>query len=149
MKTSPEDITVLLVGGGSIIAPDELEGVKEIIRPPFFGVANAVGAAMAKGASLVSADECTQARADGIGRGGACQLPGRSTRSSCSRGATSIPSWKRSRKLRRRRRSRLARIQVCPIHCASAALVCVCVAHLCMHSQRRPRLSRSRTFPCR
>ena len=52
MKTSPEDITVLLVGGGSIIAPDELEGVKEIIRPPFFGVANAVGAAMAKGACV-------------------------------------------------------------------------------------------------
>ncbi len=40
---------MLLVGGGSIIAPDELVGVKEIIRPPFFGVANAVGAAMAKG----------------------------------------------------------------------------------------------------
>lgn len=49
MKTSPEDITVLLVGGGSIIVPDALAGVKEIIRPPFFGVANAVGAAMAKG----------------------------------------------------------------------------------------------------
>ncbi len=49
MKTSPEDITLLLVGGGSIVAPDELVGVKEIIRPPFFGIANAVGAAMAKG----------------------------------------------------------------------------------------------------
>ncbi len=49
MKTSPEDITVLLVGGGSIIAPDELAGVRQIIRPPFFSVANAVGAAMAKG----------------------------------------------------------------------------------------------------
>lgn len=49
MKTSPEDVTVLLVGGGSIIAPDSLEGVAEIIRPPYFSVANAVGAAMAKG----------------------------------------------------------------------------------------------------
>lgn len=49
MKTSPEDITVLLVGGGSIISPDVLAGVGEIIRPPYFGVANAVGAAMAKG----------------------------------------------------------------------------------------------------
>ncbi|CAL1709132.1 unnamed protein product [Somion occarium] len=48
MKTSPEDITVLLVGGGSIIAPAKLSGVREIIRPPFFSVANAVGAAMAK-----------------------------------------------------------------------------------------------------
>lgn len=52
MKTSPEDVTVLLVGGGSIIAPDALAGVKELIRPPFFSVANAVGAAMAKGLSL-------------------------------------------------------------------------------------------------
>lgn len=51
MKTSPEDVTVLLVGGGSIIAPAQLEGVGEIIRPLYFGVANAVGAAMAKGKS--------------------------------------------------------------------------------------------------
>ncbi|KZT10328.1 DUF917-domain-containing protein [Laetiporus sulphureus 93-53] len=36
MKTSPEDIIVLLVGGGSIIAPDELSGVGEILRPPYF-----------------------------------------------------------------------------------------------------------------
>lgn len=49
MKTSPEDVTVLLVGGGGIIAPDTLQGVGKIIRPPFFDVANAVGAAMAKG----------------------------------------------------------------------------------------------------
>ena len=49
MKTSPEDITVLLVGGGSIIAPPELTGVRESARPPYFSVANAVGAAMAKG----------------------------------------------------------------------------------------------------
>jgi hypothetical protein len=49
MKTSPEDVTVLLVGGGSIISPDKLDGVGEIIRPPYFSVANAVGAAMAKG----------------------------------------------------------------------------------------------------
>ncbi|KAJ7039546.1 hydantoinase/oxoprolinase [Mycena alexandri] len=48
MKTSPEDCTVLLVGGGSIIVPPELNGVKEIILPPFSGVANAVGAAIAK-----------------------------------------------------------------------------------------------------
>lgn len=49
MKTSPENVTVLLVGGGSIIAPEILLGVGEIVRPPFFSVANAVGAAMAKG----------------------------------------------------------------------------------------------------
>ncbi|KAJ7178857.1 hydantoinase/oxoprolinase [Mycena crocata] len=47
MKTSPENCTVLLVGGGSIIVPSDLKGVKEIILPPFHGVANAVGAAIA------------------------------------------------------------------------------------------------------
>ncbi|KAI0659238.1 DUF917-domain-containing protein [Cubamyces menziesii] len=57
MKTSPEDITVLLVGGGSIVAPDELVGVKEIVRPPFFSVANAVGAAMAKVAGEIDTIE--------------------------------------------------------------------------------------------
>lgn len=49
MKTSPENVTVLLVGGGSIIAPETLSGVGEIVCPPFYSVANAVGAAMAKG----------------------------------------------------------------------------------------------------
>ena len=49
MKTSPEDIEVLLVGGGSIITPSGLRGVAKISRPPFYSVANAVGAAMARG----------------------------------------------------------------------------------------------------
>ncbi|KAH9941327.1 hydantoinase/oxoprolinase [Epithele typhae] len=62
MKTSPEDITVLLVGGGSIISPDELAGVSQIIRPPFFGVANAVGAAMAKVAGEVDTIEILAGR---------------------------------------------------------------------------------------
>ncbi|KAI0826527.1 DUF917-domain-containing protein [Trametes gibbosa] len=57
MKTSPEDITLLLVGGGSIVSPETLAGVGEIIRPPFFGVANAVGAAMAKVAGEVDTIE--------------------------------------------------------------------------------------------
>lgn len=47
MKTSPEDCPLLLVGGGSVIAPPTLTGVKEIILPPFHSVANAVGAAIA------------------------------------------------------------------------------------------------------
>ncbi|KAI0795456.1 DUF917-domain-containing protein [Abortiporus biennis] len=62
MKTSPEDISVLLVGGGSIIAPEHLSGVGEIIRPPFFGVANAVGAAMAKVAGEIDVIEFLQGR---------------------------------------------------------------------------------------
>ncbi|KZT59565.1 DUF917-domain-containing protein [Calocera cornea HHB12733] len=62
MKTTPEDATVLMVGGGSIIAPDSLEGVAEILRPPFFAVANAVGAAMAKVAGEVDTIEILEGR---------------------------------------------------------------------------------------
>ncbi|GJE86630.1 HyuA and DUF917 domain-containing protein [Phanerochaete sordida] len=62
MKTSPEDVTLLLVGGGSIIAPDRLEGVSQIIRPPFFSVANAAGAAMAKVAGEIDTIEILQGR---------------------------------------------------------------------------------------
>ncbi|KZT20834.1 hypothetical protein NEOLEDRAFT_815352 [Neolentinus lepideus HHB14362 ss-1] len=48
MKTSPEPLPVLLVGGGSVISPESLEGVSRLIRPPFHDVANAVGAAISK-----------------------------------------------------------------------------------------------------
>ncbi|KAI0072072.1 DUF917-domain-containing protein [Panus rudis PR-1116 ss-1] len=62
MKTSPEDVTVLLVGGGSIIVPPSLAGVGELIHPPFFDVANAVGAAMAKVAGEIDTIEFLQGR---------------------------------------------------------------------------------------
>ncbi|PSR71578.1 hypothetical protein PHLCEN_2v12550, partial [Hermanssonia centrifuga] len=62
MKTSPEDVRVLLVGGGGIISPDKLSGVAEIIRPPYFDVANAVGAAMAKVAGEIDTIELLQGR---------------------------------------------------------------------------------------
>ncbi|KKA17496.1 hypothetical protein T310_8566 [Rasamsonia emersonii CBS 393.64] len=48
MKTSPAPLPVLLVGGGSVIAPTELEGVSSVVCPPFHSVANAVGAAISK-----------------------------------------------------------------------------------------------------
>jgi DUF917 family protein len=48
MKTSPEPLPVLLVGGGSVIAPTTISGVSEVIQPPFHSVANAVGAAISK-----------------------------------------------------------------------------------------------------
>ena len=48
MKTDAEDVDVLLVGGGSVIVPDNLRGVNKIFRPPHYGVANAVGAAIAR-----------------------------------------------------------------------------------------------------
>ncbi|MEU1973496.1 hydantoinase/oxoprolinase family protein [Microbacterium sp. NPDC019599] len=46
MKPNAAPIPVILVGGGSIIAPAELEGVDTLVRPQHFGAANAVGAAL-------------------------------------------------------------------------------------------------------
>ncbi|KAJ9632861.1 hypothetical protein H2204_007591 [Knufia peltigerae] len=48
MKTSPDPLAVMVVGGGSIIMPDRLEGVSQLVSPPYSSVANAVGAAVAK-----------------------------------------------------------------------------------------------------
>ncbi|KAM0427907.1 hypothetical protein ACHAPT_007366 [Fusarium lateritium] len=48
MKTTEGEVPVILVGGGSILCPDKLQGVSDIIRPPFAQVANAIGAAMAR-----------------------------------------------------------------------------------------------------
>ena len=55
MKTSPGPARVLLVGGGAVIVSDanELDGVAEVVRPPFFDVANAVGAAIARVSGIV------------------------------------------------------------------------------------------------
>lgn len=46
VKTKQGDSRVILVGGGSVIIGEEISGVGEIIRPPYFEVANAVGAAV-------------------------------------------------------------------------------------------------------
>ena len=48
MKTSAGNVTVVLVGGGSILAPDKLEGSDNVMRPANFGVANAIGSAIAQ-----------------------------------------------------------------------------------------------------
>lgn len=53
MKTDPGDVTLLLVGGGSVIVPETLRGVGQVLRPPFFSVANAVGAAIARVSGVV------------------------------------------------------------------------------------------------
>jgi hypothetical protein len=47
MKTSKEDRALVAVGGGSILVPDHIPGISEIIRPEHFDTANAVGAAIA------------------------------------------------------------------------------------------------------
>ena len=53
VKTSPDPVKVILVGGGSIIAPLNLKGASELSRPQFYDVANAVGAAIATVGGIV------------------------------------------------------------------------------------------------
>ena len=48
VKTSPEPCTVILVGGGVPLCPQNLEGVYKVVRPDYAAVANAVGAAIAQ-----------------------------------------------------------------------------------------------------
>ena len=48
MKTSAKPVPVIVVGGGSILVSGEIEGASEIIKPPHFPVANAIGAAIAQ-----------------------------------------------------------------------------------------------------
>jgi hypothetical protein len=55
IKTSPEDLPVLLVGGGAIIAPNSLAGASSVIKPDFGQVANAIGAAIARVSGTVDA----------------------------------------------------------------------------------------------
>ncbi|EJD43032.1 DUF917-domain-containing protein [Auricularia subglabra TFB-10046 SS5] len=63
VKTSAEDAEVLLVGGGSVIVPDDLPGVARLVRPAHHDVANAVGAAVARVAGEVSCVEVLGNRA--------------------------------------------------------------------------------------
>ncbi|KAI0476256.1 hypothetical protein GGR56DRAFT_693571 [Xylariaceae sp. FL0804] len=62
MKTSPRDLPVVLVGGGAVIAPDALAGASRVVKPPWSGVANAVGAATARVSGAVDAIESTESR---------------------------------------------------------------------------------------
>ncbi|KAL6711918.1 hypothetical protein ACN47E_002961 [Coniothyrium glycines] len=60
MKTTPDDVPVLLVGGGAVIAPDELKGASRVIKPKWSGVANAIGAAMARVSTVVDTVKSTE-----------------------------------------------------------------------------------------
>jgi N-methylhydantoinase A/oxoprolinase/acetone carboxylase beta subunit len=48
MKTSPDPIPVVVVGGGSVLLGETLAGASRLIRPDHFAVANAIGAAIAQ-----------------------------------------------------------------------------------------------------
>ncbi|WP_336635969.1 hydantoinase/oxoprolinase family protein [Lysinibacillus fusiformis] len=48
MKTSSEDVSLVLVGGGSIIVPEKIQGVSTIAKSEYGGVANAIGASIAQ-----------------------------------------------------------------------------------------------------
>jgi N-methylhydantoinase A/oxoprolinase/acetone carboxylase beta subunit len=48
MRTSPDPLPVVAVGGGSVLLPDDLPGAGELHRPEHFAVANAIGAAIAQ-----------------------------------------------------------------------------------------------------
>ncbi|MEZ4665691.1 MAG: hydantoinase/oxoprolinase family protein [Thermomicrobiales bacterium] len=48
MKTSAADVPVIVVGGGSVLISRALSGASEMVKPPHFEAANAVGAAIAQ-----------------------------------------------------------------------------------------------------
>ena len=64
MKTSPDDLPVLLVGGGAVIAPDELKGASRVIKSEWSGVANAIGAAMARVSAVIDTVKSTEEKSE-------------------------------------------------------------------------------------
>jgi N-methylhydantoinase A/oxoprolinase/acetone carboxylase beta subunit len=48
VKLSAKPVPVVAVGGGSLLFPEQLLGVSEIVRPPHYDVANAIGVAIAQ-----------------------------------------------------------------------------------------------------
>ncbi|GGA90234.1 ROK family protein [Ornithinibacillus halotolerans] len=48
VKTSGDDIPVVLVGGGSVLFPDKLKGASKVYQPENGGVANAIGSAISQ-----------------------------------------------------------------------------------------------------
>ncbi len=48
VKTSAAPVPVIIVGGGSILVQRDIAGASEIVKPPYYAVANAIGAAIAQ-----------------------------------------------------------------------------------------------------
>lgn len=53
IKITGDAVPVVVVGGGSILFPDRIAGVSEVIRPPHYEVANALGVAIAQVSGMV------------------------------------------------------------------------------------------------
>ena len=70
MKTFPDDMPVILVGGGAVIAPQSLRGASRVLKPRWSEVANAVGAAIARVSEVVDTIKSTESvsTADILGR---------------------------------------------------------------------------------
>jgi N-methylhydantoinase A/oxoprolinase/acetone carboxylase beta subunit len=68
MRTSPEPLPVVAVGGGSILIPDKLPGLGEVNRPAHYAVANAIGAAIAQAGGEVDRIFALGAAAGAAGR---------------------------------------------------------------------------------
>ena len=76
MKISSADSDVILVGGGSIVLPEDLSGAAKVVKPDHFGCANAIGSAISKVSGtyekLINYDELpreqalAQAKADAV-----------------------------------------------------------------------------------
>jgi N-methylhydantoinase A/oxoprolinase/acetone carboxylase beta subunit len=78
MKTSSDDVDVILVGGGSILLPDKIRGARKLYKPGHFAVANAIGSAISKVSGvyekLVSFDEIPREKALETGKQEAIEL---------------------------------------------------------------------------
>ena len=48
MKVSNADADLILVGGGSVILPEDISGASSVLKPEHFGCANAIGSAISK-----------------------------------------------------------------------------------------------------
>jgi N-methylhydantoinase A/oxoprolinase/acetone carboxylase beta subunit len=83
VKTAKGDRALIAVGGGSILVPDSIPGVSEVIRPEHFDAANAIGAAIASvsgqvdrifhmgadGRDALLAEACDEAREHAVAAG--------------------------------------------------------------------------------
>lgn len=66
VKTSRDDIPVIIVGGGAFISPNVLKGASKVIKPPYAQVANAIGAALGKISASASAFRNLKGVTDGL-----------------------------------------------------------------------------------